>query len=366
MNIRADSDHRPAARGVLKRRRLLQWMSLLPLTSAAPALLAQAQNQAPPIPIHKLHTFSLRVSDVQRSVAFYQGLFGMAIQARQGESVCLQIGDGPQFMTLVPLRRGETPGIRHIGISTPEFDLDELSNRFRAHDFAIIPQPRPGHAPLEVALRSWTVRRPVELDGRASSTRDFYFADREGLVYQLCSMDHCGGSGSRGEICNAIEPSPQQGLMRLRDINHFTNFMSNSSRANAFYTELFGLEYQAYQGPTMPIVGVGDGLQFLMYVGPNREGVPEQAARTDHVSLSVEEFSVEGVLEKLTQYGLSAREDSSSTPPLSHWVSLRMPERNGAEGGTPELYFSDPDGIHIQLQHVSYCGGNGYFGEICS
>ena len=34
-------------------------------------------------------------------------------------------------------------------------------------------------------------------------------------------------------------------------------------------------------------------------------------------------------------------------------------------GGTPELYFTDPDGILIQLQDVSYWGGSGYLGEVC-
>jgi len=47
-------------------------------------------------------------------------------------------------------------------------------------------------------------------------------------------------------------------------------------------------------------------------------------------------------------------------------VSMRMENRGGAKGGTPELYFTDPDGILMQIQDVSYCGGAGYFGEVCS
>ncbi len=44
---------------------------------------------------------------------------------------------------------------------------------------------------------------------------------------------------------------------------------------------------------------------------------------------------------------------------------MRMPDRGGAVAGTPELYFTDPDGILIQLQDVSYCGGSGYLGDEC-
>ena len=49
-----------------------------------------------------------------------------------------------------------------------------------------------------------------------------------------------------------------------------------------------------------------------------------------------------------------------------HYVTLRMENRGGAPGGTPELYFTDPDGILLQLQDVRYCGGAGKLGEVCS
>ena len=29
------------------------------------------------------------------------------------------------------------------------------------------------------------------------------------------------------------------------------------------------------------------------------------------------------------------------------------------------LYFTDPDGLRIQLQDVAYCGGGGYLGGVC-
>ena len=51
--------------------------------------------------------------------------------------------------------------------------------------------------------------------------------------------------------------------------------------------------------------------------------------------------------------------------PLVTYISLRMPNRGGAEGGTPELYFTDPDGLAIQIQDVKYCGGGGFLGELC-
>jgi hypothetical protein len=42
---------------------------------------------------------------------------------------------------------------------------------------------------------------------------------------------------------------------------------------------------------------------------------------------------------------------------------MRMPNRGGALNGTPELYFTDPDGILLQIQDVRYSGGSGYLGN---
>ena len=29
------------------------------------------------------------------------------------------------------------------------------------------------------------------------------------------------------------------------------------------------------------------------------------------------------------------------------------------------VYFTDPDGLLIQLQDVKYCGGSGFLGDVC-
>jgi len=85
-----------------------------------------------------------------------------------------------------------------------------------------------------------------------------------------------------------------------------------------------------------------------------------------HNCLALPGFDVRKVLRQLETYGLKAREASSGpVPPLRYYISMRGPERGGAEKGTAELYFTDPDGLLIQLQDVSYCGGSGYLGNEC-
>jgi len=330
------------------RRLMLQLLALSPLS-----MKLHAQNAAGHIAVQKLHCFSLRVTDVARSLAFYQGLFGMPVQARNGDVVCLRIGDGPQFLSLQPCRADESPEIHHIGLSVPVITSSTIAVQLNARGLHSVSQGSENSDRLDAALQYRVARSP-----RAG----VFVTDREGLLLQLCANTYCGAAD---DSCDAEQAAPGAGLLQLRDINHFTNYMSNAQAANQFYMDLFGLSYQSYQGPTMPTIGVGDGRQFLMFVGGSQEGAPARPGRIDHVSLSVDDFDVERILLVLESFGLAARQDPAVTPVLSHWVSMRMPNRGGAEGGTPELYFSDPDGLHIQLQHVDYCGGGGYLGDEC-
>jgi hypothetical protein len=82
--------------------------------------------------------------------------------------------------------------------------------------------------------------------------------------------------------------------------------------------------------------------------------------------MSMPNFNVDAILKTLAGYGISPRGDNpppGPAGPMKSYISLRMPNRGGAEGGTPELYFTDPDGLLIQLQDVTYCGGGGYLGN---
>ena len=337
----------PAHSPNLVRRRMLQMAALAPFASPL-----HAQSAAAAIAVQKLHTFGLRVSDVERSVAFYQQLFGMPITARVGDTVCLRIGNGPQFMSLRPLHSGETPGITHIGLSVRDFNAQSVASALQAHGFVNDANAANEPDNLKRAMHYWPLNQQAVA-----------FAGKEGLNFQLCAPAYCGSDNGQ---CSNIAAPNGAGLMALQDINHFTNFMSHAPNTNQFYLDLFGLQYLAYQGPTSPTVGVGDGKQFLMFVGGAQEGAPTRPGRMDHVSMSVEDFAVDSIQAKLESVGIMPRKEDNDTPALVHWISLRMPNRGGAEGGTPELYFSDPDSIHIQLQHVNYCGGGGYLGDQCA
>jgi catechol 2,3-dioxygenase-like lactoylglutathione lyase family enzyme len=309
--------------------------------------------QAAAIKLLKLNHFEIRVSDVAASVRFYQDLFGMPVQARNSEQTCLRVGDGPQFMAIRELQPGETPAITQFGYSVEDYDIERVLMSLRDNGFERIDAPSVTAPGIELTMKTWVRSR--------GNTQELYFADARGLIVQLSHPEYCGGSGALGNVCAPPEPA-SPGPMRLDDLNHFTVFVNDGAEANRFYQDAYGLSVQAFQGPQAPVTGIGDGYQFVMYAGPRRDELTP--ANIHHGCFNMYDFDVERILNELTNYGLSARGDAA-VGPLMHYVSLRMPERGGAEGGTPEVYFTDPDGILLQLQDVSYCGGGGYLGNEC-
>jgi catechol 2,3-dioxygenase-like lactoylglutathione lyase family enzyme len=192
------------------------------------------------------------------------------------------------------------------------------------------------------------------------TTPTLYFSDARGLIVQLSDPSWCGGAGPLGSECGVPE-TVAPGPITLGEINHFTSFVSDGAGANLFYQEFFDLDIQSFQGPNSPVTGIGDGKQFVMYAGGGGGSTP---ANIHHVSFNMDNFVVDEVLGKLESQAITDRGERQ-TGPMMHYISLRMPERGGAEGGTPEVYFTDPDGILMQIQDTTYCGGGGYLGSEC-
>jgi catechol 2,3-dioxygenase-like lactoylglutathione lyase family enzyme len=101
--------------------------------------------------------------------------------------------------------------------------------------------------------------------------------------------------------------------------------------------------------------------------GGGRAGAAPPQASINHASFRMRGFDPDKVMKALADYGIKPREQGARGPagPLTSYVTMRMPDRGGSPGGTPELYFTDPDGILLQIQDVSYCGGSGAMGEVC-
>jgi catechol 2,3-dioxygenase-like lactoylglutathione lyase family enzyme len=302
-----------------------------------------------------LNHVELAVSDPTRTIEFYQGLFGLPVQARQGGTTILRIGDGPQFMAVRAVQAGEAPSLSRLGIAVENFDIQGTTAALEASGLTSAGEG----APADKVMKVWTVTR--------GPTRELFVGDANALVFQVVDPSYCGGGGPLGNTCGAVEPSPTPGLIALRDLSHFTCRVSNAEASQDFFQNVFGLPVQVYQATT-PALGLGGGPQFLMFIGGGpaaAQSEPPQGA-IDHVCFNLENFDSDDVLETLASYGITAQQQGEArNTPMRSFVSMRMPNRGGQEGGTPELYFVDPDGLIIQLQDTTYCGGGGALGEVC-
>jgi hypothetical protein len=101
--------------------------------------------------------------------------------------------------------------------------------------------------------------------------------------------------------------------------------------------------------------------------GAPRGGAAAAAPRVtvNHVCMNMENFDKDAVTKTLVGFGLTSNGTATAAGPLKTYVSMRMENRGGAKEGTPELYFTDPDGLLLQLQDVKYCGGAGVLGDVC-
>jgi catechol 2,3-dioxygenase-like lactoylglutathione lyase family enzyme len=317
------------------------------------AMASRLLAQVGPIRVRGISQVTLAVSDVARSTAFYQQLFGMPVQARHGQKVLLRLGNGPFFLGLMPAD-GAGPRIDHWGLAVEGFDPERTIEQLAAHG---VSRAESGSAGLSGgALRVRTTTR--------NDAQEVWLGDPDGLVMQLQHPSYCGGSGPLGDGCEAAEPAPTGAPMRLTGLSHLTVNVPNPDETNAFYRRVFGLDVQAYQAAS-PLLGVGPGSDFHMFIAAGGRGAGAGVARVNHVSFSMPGFDVARIQAALERQGIRPRPEGGSGP-LLHWVSMRMPNRGGAPEGTPELYFSDPDGLSIQLQDISYCGGGGYLGEVCT
>jgi catechol 2,3-dioxygenase-like lactoylglutathione lyase family enzyme len=341
----------PFKRTHISRRRLLL---SLPALAMAPRAFAQSTN--PPIRVRGINHVTIAVSDVKRSKDFYQGLFGMPNVNPGTEGADLQIGSGPQCLDLAAAG-SNAPNINHICLAVDNFDVNRLKNILAQHGFT----ESEAAEPMRMYVRAVKNRAP-----------QLFFRDPDGIRIQLQDPRYTCGMGPLGNTCPKPETSPKKGLIALRDWSHCTNAVSDPARSQKFYQDLFGFRIQAYQGPSSPMFNIGKDRQFLAFGGGGAgarggTGAAARAGSISHSCMTMDNFDPEKVIKTLENYGIKPRGNAQGAPgPLVHYISMRMENRGGAKEGTPELYFTDPDGLIVQLQDTKYCGGGGVLGDVCT
>ena len=141
-------------------------------------------------------------------------------------------------------------------------------------------------------------------------------------------------------VSSEVTTETQPNAIAVSTLNHVSLRVSDVQRSVAFYQDVLGMPIQTYQG-NVPVLKVGAGPQFVALAQ-----VPNSTPGYIHCCFGVEGFNHERVMDTLSQHGLEGR--------------IRMRENE-----VPELTFNDPDGIELQLQDVTYCGGSGILGDLC-
>jgi catechol 2,3-dioxygenase-like lactoylglutathione lyase family enzyme len=122
----------------------------------------------------------------------------------------------------------------------------------------------------------------------------------------------------------------------VKTMNHVTVFVPNVQKSVDFYQGLFGMPILTKQDAGINL-STGSGF-YGIYPAPNAT-----TGSVNHVCFGMEIFDADAVLKQLTDRGIKGN------------IRLR--------GDTKELYFTDPDGIRVQLQDVKYIGGTGVLGD---
>ena len=134
--------------------------------------------------MYALNHVSIPVSDVQRSLAYYQRVFGFTHRTSQagGAVPILTVGAGPQF---VALREG-TGGGHHFCLGILGFDPDRVLETLADHGVE-----------GRLRLRPASEQRPAPPAGTAD-TPEITFLDPDGITVQIQDASYAGGVGRLG------------------------------------------------------------------------------------------------------------------------------------------------------------------------
>jgi len=311
----------------------------LSATIASPAVMAQLK---PVIQTRRLNNVMIAVSNVERSAAFYEKLFGPPV--RQGEATVFRVGEGPHFFALTAARGGAKPEFLSYGMTVADFDAERAMRTLADLGF--------GGAQIT----------------RRGDTPELFVPDPNGIKVQLAHTSYGYGSGARGDVLPPAPAAAARPLFQLKTINHVTLTIANGPREKEFYQTAFGLPVRAMQGAGATLA-IGEGTDGVVFNAAANN--PNAISGINHVCYTIENFDPERVIAILIEAGLAPIEAGipALIKPSTCWVRWRQRANNGGGPtsplGTPELYFTDPDNIRIQLQDVSYCGGSGRLGQIC-
>ena len=226
------------------------------------------------------------VTDVERSVAFYAGIFGNTV-LKNNRTTRRYIKLGPCF---IAMDRGQPIHVDHFCAGSADFHIAAVHNYLKSSGIAYKDYP---------------------------SGRDLYVTDPDGTRVQL------GGENSWEQLLNGTA-SPEsipagEPIFRPTGIDHILLNVADPEKSAAFFEKIFG-----------PVTRRNNNRTWFQ-VGRSRVGLLQtpagQRPGVNHYCVAAEPFNYESATKKLAQAGAKVE-----TPDVA---------------GAPE--FRDPDGYLVQV-----------------
>jgi catechol 2,3-dioxygenase-like lactoylglutathione lyase family enzyme len=172
--------------GRMTRRELVATLTTL---AVAPTRLV-AQGAPAPVAVRSLNHVSIEVKDVDRSVEFYQRVFGLKVKSREGTPgnpiagggsgisvVNLATGAGPEFIGIYNGSAASGNGsIGHFCLGVQNYDADRVMK----------------------TLTDQGVKARMRTRGES---KEIFVTDPDNISVQLTDVSYCGGSGPFGNKC---------------------------------------------------------------------------------------------------------------------------------------------------------------------
>lgn len=310
-----------------------------------------------PLKAVALQGVTFNVPNLEQGLGFYQSLYGLRIQAHQGKSAILRIGDGPYFIKMVEATG--RPDFECPVISIKDFDAERVKKVLADLD-----------VPSEIRYR--TAENGGGGPGAPNGTPELFFKDLDGLEYQIQDTAYAGGAGLRGDVVK-LEPMTDRvknAVFHAKTLNHTTNFYTDNVKTIDFFQKIFDINIMVIQG-TGAYLGAGDRFLF------GAVKVPRPSIT--HFAVGIDNYNDAEVMKKLYAFGLEAaggqaggtidgKDPNRVGRPLT---AANIPRQWGAYGGGLDVPFGtsqteiwDANGVMTHVQDVAYKGGAGYKGDI--
>ena len=113
-------------RGALGRRELIQGLTML---AAAGGAASTAQAQEAGIKAAKIDHVSIQVSDLPRSIAFYQKMFGLTVVSEDKPNEIVRLGAGRVLVSLH--HKSPTGLVDHFAIGVEKFNQEAVTRELK-------------------------------------------------------------------------------------------------------------------------------------------------------------------------------------------------------------------------------------------